>query len=160
DWKSAATREMKNGQKRRLPGFWPSAGSWASKTPVGGVGSGVLAFLFHERADALGQQGHVEGLLEGLVEAVVDERLRGGLVLAGQGDDQRLLVLRLAAQVLGDLQRLAAAQRQVDDDGVGVEALGLDAGLEAAGGGLVLVVLGLRQQFLQPVDEQLLGADD
>jgi hypothetical protein len=41
-----------------------------------------------------------------------------------------------------------------------VEAFGLDAGLEAAVGQLVLVVVVVGQQFLDAVDEQLLGADD
>src|SRR6202035_2530305 len=38
--------------------------------------------------------------------------------------------------------------------------LGLDAGLEAAHGGLVAVVVVLRQQLLDAADEQRLGADN
>src|SRR5262249_44812760 len=111
-------------------------------------------------ADALAEQGDVERLLEPLAEAVVDERLRGGLVLAGEGDHEGGFVVGVAAEVLGNLEGLAAAHGQVDDDAGGVEALGLDAGLEAAVGDAVLVLLVLGEQLLEAVDEELLGADD
>ena len=42
-------------------------------------------------------------------------------------------ILRIAAQVLANLQRFDAADREIDDDAIGMEALGLDAGLETAG---------------------------
>src|SRR5262249_13602487 len=120
----------------------------------------VFALLFDERADALGEQGDVERLLERLAVAVLRQAFGADLVFAGQSDDERRLVLGVAAQVLRDLQALGAAHRQVHDDRVGVEALGLDAGLEAAVGHLVLVIFVLGQQLLQPLDEQRLGADD
>src|SRR5207245_363519 len=82
------------------------------------------------------------------------------LVLAGQADDQSGLVGGVAAEVLGDLDGLAAAQGQVDDNRVGVETFRLYAGLETAIGDLVLVVLILGQKFFEAVDEDLLGADD
>ena len=139
-----------------------------SASERGGRGGGVLygvrlrssALLLDQRADALAQQGDVERFLEGLVETEVAQALRRRLILAGQGDDERLLERRNAPQVLGDLQRLAPSHRQVDDDGIGVKTVGGLAGLEAAVGHLVLVILVVGQQFLEPVDEQLLGADD
>src|SRR5262249_52167163 len=67
---------------------------------------------------------------------------------------------RIAAQVAGNLQRLTAAHRQVDDDGIRVEALGHDAGLEAAVGDLVLEVVVFRRQLFQAVDEQLIRPDN
>src|SRR5262249_18059050 len=45
----------------------------------------ILALFLDQGADALGEQGDVEGLLERLAEAVLDELLGGRLVLAGQG---------------------------------------------------------------------------
>src|SRR5947209_1568790 len=71
--------------------------------------SKVLPLLLDQRADALGEQGDVERLLERLAVAVLGQALGVGLVLAGQGDDEGRLVLRVAPQVLGDLQGLAAA---------------------------------------------------
>src|SRR4051794_5367886 len=62
----------------------------------------VLALLLDEGADALAEQGDVERLLEGLAVAVLRQPLGAGLVLAGQRDDEGRLVLRVAAQVLGD----------------------------------------------------------
>src|SRR5205085_6595868 len=96
------------------------------------LGSVALPLLLGQRADALAEQGDVERLLEDLAEAELDELLGGGLVLAGQADDQGRLVGRVAAEVLGDLDRLAAAEGQVDDDRVGVETFRLNPGLEAA----------------------------
>ena len=91
------------------------------------------------------------GFLNASLKPYFDSASGFGFVLAGQGDDQRGFVLRVAAQVLGDLQALAAAHRQVDDDGIGMEALGLNAGLEAAVGQLVLVIVIFGQQFLHAV---------
>src|SRR5579884_3986618 len=119
-----------------------------------------VALLLDDGADLLGQQGDVERLLEGVVETELRQAFRAGFVLAGQGDDQRVLEVRVAAQVLRDLQTLGPAHGQVDDDGVRVEALGVHAGLETTLGDVVLVVLGLRQQLLDAVDEQAAGADD
>src|SRR5689334_4848131 len=73
------------------------AGGWGRPSQ-----SHVLALLLDERADALGQQGDVERLLEGVAVAVLGKALGVGLVLAGQGDDQRVLVRLVAPQVGGD----------------------------------------------------------
>src|SRR5581483_5362375 len=136
-------------------------GTYATHRSYFGLGmSHIIALLFDERADALGEQGHVERLLERFAVAVLRQALRADFIFAGQRDDERGLVLRVAAQVLRDLQTLGAAHRQIDDDRVGVEALGLDAGFKTAVGHFVLVILVFRQQFLEPFDEQRLGADD
>src|SRR5690348_6107172 len=90
----------------------------------------VGALLFDEGADAFAEQGDVERLLEAFVEAVVDQAFRSSLILAGERDDHGLLVGWVTAQVAGDLQGLGAAHGKIDDDGIGVEAFGLDAGLE------------------------------
>ena len=84
--------------------------------------SKTLSLLLGQRADSLGQEGDVERLLERFAEAVFAQLLRGGLVFAGQGDDQRGFVRGVAAEVGGDLEGFAAAHRQVDDDRVGMEA--------------------------------------
>src|SRR5262245_14274441 len=105
----------------------------------------VVALGVSERADALGEQGHVERLLEDLAEAVLRQLLRGSLVLAGQADDQRGLVGGVLAEVRRDLDRLAAAQRQVNYDRVRMERLGQDAGLQTALGDFVLVILVIGQ---------------
>src|SRR5262245_30074705 len=91
--------------------------------------SRILAFLLHERADTLAEQGDIKRLLESFVEAVIDEGFGGSFVLASQRDDHGLLVGRVAAQVLSNGQALAAAHGQIDDDRIGMETLGLDAGL-------------------------------
>src|SRR5579883_1379267 len=91
-----AKRKRNNGQAAR------TSGDLAVRR-----GSSVLqvgALFLDERADALGEQGDVERLLERLVEAVAGQRLGAGLVLVGQRDDQRLLVDGVLAQVRGDLQ--------------------------------------------------------
>jgi hypothetical protein len=93
----------------------------------------ISPFFFDEGADAFGQKGDVEGLLERLVEAEVQEGFRGRFVLTGQRHDERMFVLGVAAEVLGNLHAFATAHGQVDDDGIGMKAFGLDASLEAAG---------------------------
>src|SRR5262249_38552131 len=90
----------------------------------------------------------------------VDEGLGVGLVLAGQGDDERLLVGLVVAQGLGDLHGLVAAHGVIDDDRVGLELVGLAAGLEAGVGDGVLVVVVLGQLLAQALDEGRLCADD
>jgi len=127
--------------------------SFACELPV--TDPAALLPLLHARHDG----AHLARARKhyGRVRKELDQ---GGFVFAGQGNDQGLLVGWVAAQVLGDLQGLAAAHGQIDDDGVGVEALGLNAGLEAAVGYFVLVILVVRQHLLEPLDEQLLGADD
>src|SRR5262249_19692678 len=71
-----------------------------------------------------------------------------------------LLELRIAAEVLSDLKRLAAAHGQIDDDRVGVEGFGLNPGLEAAMSEFVLVLLIVGKEFLHPINEELLGSND
>src|SRR5690348_18398946 len=88
------------GTKRNRPGLPGVArGLAVSRGRRGWVGSGqgrleVRPLLLDEGADALAEQGDVERLLERLVEAVVRQRLGGRLVLAREGDDERLLVSR------------------------------------------------------------------
>ena len=94
----------------------------------------VGLLLGDQAADPLGEQGAVERLLEGVVEAQVVDVL--GRLVAGEGDEDRRDVVLALAEVLGDLPGLDPADGQVDDDAVRVEALGPDAGLEARGGGL------------------------
>ena len=56
--------------------------------------------------------------------------------VAGEGDEDRGLVVLALAEILGDLSGLDAADGQIDDDAVGVEALGADAGFKSRGGRL------------------------
>src|SRR5205809_376407 len=114
------------------PGAWPSAGSWRSGPRGPRRSSRIGALLFDERLNPLGEQGDIERLLERFAEAEVNQRLGGRFVFAGEGDDQGLFVLGIAAQVGGNLQGLAAAHGKVDDDRIGMKALGLDAGFKAA----------------------------
>src|SRR5437762_12792804 len=97
--------------------------------------SGLVGLLLRDQAaNPLGEQDAVERLLEGVVEAeAVDFLAR---LAAGQGHQDRLLVVLAAAEVLGDLAGLDPADVQVDNDAIRVEALGADAGLESRGGRL------------------------
>src|SRR5947199_5935714 len=80
-----------------------------------------LALRLGQGADPLAEQGDVERLLERLAKAELGQLLGGRLVLARQADDQRGLVGGVAAEVLGDLDGLAAAKCQVDDNRVRME---------------------------------------
>src|SRR5205823_2094533 len=127
--------------------------------PARGTGS-VLPLGLGDALDLLPEQGDVERLLEDVVEPVLAQLLRGGLVLAGQPDDQRPGVRLVLAEVGDDLDRLGPAQPEVDDDRVRVEAAGEDAGLEPAVGQRELEVFVFRQELPEPVVEELLGADE
>src|SRR5207237_5837170 len=104
------------------PGAWPPAWSWISGLHKPGRRSRVCASFLHERLNALGEQSHVKRLFEGFAETVVHEGFRCSFVFAGQRDDQGLLILGVAAQVLGDLQGFTATHGQVDDDRIGMKA--------------------------------------
>ena len=52
-----------------------------------------------------------------------------------QGNQNRFGEVGVATQILANLQRFDLADREVDDDAVGVETLRLDAGFKTAGGG-------------------------
>src|SRR5262249_44280068 len=116
-----AKRQRKTARASRgKPGRLAVAGSWAGLSPGRSPPrSEVVPLLLDQGTNALTQQGDVERLLEGLAEAIVDQVLGVGLVLAGQSDDEGLFVLRVAPQVLGNLQRLAAAHGKVHDNAVG-----------------------------------------
>src|SRR4029079_13355391 len=96
----------------------------------------VFALGVGDALDLLAEQSQVERLLEDVVEAVLGQLLGGGLVLARQADDERGRVGLVLAEVSRDLDRLAAAQAQVDDDRIRVEAARENARLETAIGGL------------------------
>ena len=66
----------------------------------------------------------------------------------------------LLPQVLADLQGLDLADREIDDDAVGMEALGLNAGFETAGGHADFELPFDRQLALQVLDQDLVLADD
>jgi hypothetical protein len=85
---------------------------------------------------------------------------RGAGLVAGQGHQDRREVVLVAAEVLRDLPGLDPADGQVDDDAVGVEALGADAGLEARGGRLDPEVVGLAEVLAQARQQGGIGADD
>lgn len=120
----------------------------------------VGAFFFDQGADPFAQEGDVEGLLEEFVEAVGRQSFGIGFVFAGQSNDHRRFVGRVAAKIAGDLQGFRAAHGQIDDDAVGMEAFGLDAGFETGVGDFELEVVVFGEDFLEAVDEELLGADD
>ncbi len=69
-------------------------------------------------------------------------------------------VLGVAAEVLADLQGLDLADREIHHDAIGVEALGLNAGFEAAGGHGDLERLLDWQLPLEVLDQDLVLADD
>src|SRR5207245_2895901 len=75
--------------------------------------SRIGTLLFDERLNPLRQQGNIKRLLEGFAEAEIDQPLGSRFVLAGEGDDQGLLVLRVAAEVGGNLQGFAAAHGEI-----------------------------------------------
>ena len=84
-------------------------------------------------SEPFGQQGGVEWLLERLVDARTIEA-RGGAVIRKQSNQDGIGEITAASQILANLQSFELADREIDDDAVGVEAFGLDAGFEAAGG--------------------------
>src|SRR4051812_25217462 len=72
------------------------------------AGSGLVGLLLGDQAtDPLGQQGAVEGLLEGVVEPQAVGLVAG--LVARQGDEDRGDVILALAEVLGDLTGLDAA---------------------------------------------------
>src|SRR5579883_2772172 len=121
--------------------------------------SGFFGLLLRDQAaHALGQQGPIERLLERVVESQ-----REGLVtgfIAGQGQQDRPLMVRALPQVLGDLTGFDPSQSHVDDDTVRVEAFGANARLESRGGRLDPEVVGLAQMLAQDRLERSIGADD
>src|SRR5262245_52359622 len=106
----------------------PRARSRVKETGRSG-GSGFVGLLLRDQAAyPLGEQGSVERLLEGIIEAEGVELL--ARLVAREGDENRRDVILALAQVLSDLPRFDPADGQVDDDAVGVETLGPDARLE------------------------------
>src|SRR5438067_116766 len=107
------TEEARRRAVRRGAATKPTrSNGWAlgeSRTRTGGS---VLALGFGDALDLLAQQGDVERLLEDVVEPVLAELLRGGLVLARQADDQCPAVGLVLAQVRHDLDALGPAQAQ------------------------------------------------
>src|SRR5262249_35707646 len=99
-----------------------------------------------------------EGLLEAVVEAEREGLLAG--FVAGQGQQDRPLVVRALAQVLRNLPGLDAAEGHIDDDAIGMEALGPDPGLEARGRGLDTEVVALPEMFAEHGLERGVGPDD
>ena len=90
-----------------------------------------------QRPQPLGEQGDVEGLFEALVDVgPIDRDLRA--VVWQQSDHDGIGILRVPPQILADLLRVDPADLVVHHDAVGVEALSLNARLEAAGGNLDL----------------------
>jgi hypothetical protein len=126
-----------------------------------GVGrKSIFAFLLGDRLDAFAEQGDVEGLLEDFVETVFDQLFGFGFVFAGEADDQRGGVGVVPAEIADNLNRLAAAETQVDDDRVRMEALGERAGFETRVGQFVFEVFALGERFLDSVVEEFFGADE
>src|SRR5262249_51756006 len=80
--------------------------------------------------------------------------------VAGQGQQDRALMVRTLAKILRDLTGFDASQGHIDDDAVGVEALGADARLEARGGRLDPKVVGLPEMLAQERLERSIGTDD
>src|SRR5688572_15453435 len=84
-----------------------------------------------ERPQTLGEQLGIERLFERLVDCRAVEAERAAVV--GQKRDQdRLGEIDVLAEVLADLERFDPADREIDDDAVGMEALGLNASFETA----------------------------
>src|SRR5437764_678525 len=97
-------------RKKKRPGVLKRSGAWPpAGSKVEGSALEIGPLLLDDGANALAEQGYIKRLLEPFAEAVIGQPFRVGLVFAGQRHDHRLLVLRIAAQVRGDLQGLAAA---------------------------------------------------
>src|SRR5262249_1676035 len=86
-----------------------------------------------QRSQAFGKQLAVERLLERLVDRRSVEAQRAA-VIGQESDQNRLGKIGVLPEVLADLQRFDPADREIDDDAIGMEALGLNASFEAAGG--------------------------
>src|SRR5262249_4368624 len=133
--RAAPRRRKRRARESSCAASGRTSGSRYRRSEGPGSESGLVGLLLRNQAThPLGQQGAVERLLEGIVEP---ERVKllAGLVV-GQGNQDRRLVVLAFAQVLCDLSRLDPADGQVDDDAVGVEALGADARLESRSGRL------------------------
>ena len=110
--------------------------------------------------EAFRQQFGVEGLLERFVDARAIEAQRAP-VIRQQSDQNRLGEVGVLSQILTNLERFDLADREIDDDAVRVEALGLNTGLEAAGRDCHLERTLQRQLPLEVFDQHLVlaGAD-
>src|SRR6185369_8917643 len=75
-------------------------------------------------------------------------------------DQNRLAEIDVLPQVLADLQRFDPADRKIDDDAVGMEAFGLNAGLEATGCDADLELTFDRQLAPQVFDQDLILSHD
>ena len=108
--------------------------------------SGLVGLLLRDQAaDALGQERPVERLLERIVEPEREGFL--ARFVAGQGEQNRAQVIGALAKILRDLTSFDASQGHVDDDAVGVEALGTDPRFKSRGGRLDTEIVGFAEMI-------------
>src|SRR5262245_30535625 len=130
----------------------------AGARPAGRDGSGELLPASDERANPFGEERHVEGLAERLVEDRAVEPARVVFV-AQEAHEDRFDVFRVLAEVLGDHDGFVAAHHEVDHDAIGMQRFGLNTSFESAVGEIELEGVAAHLVF-QSIANAGFGADD
>src|SRR5262249_19191779 len=142
-WRSLRSRPTSRGRPAELDGKPASPGDPTRRRTSGFVG----LLLRDQAADTLGKERPVERLLADVVESQREDLI--SRLIAGQRQQDGPLMVRALAKILRDLTGFDPPQGHVDDDAVGVEALGADARLEARGGRLDPEIVGLAEMLAQ-----------